>query len=93
MPVTMTKPPDNSSEDSGDALEAARREKLRKIVALGIDPWGSRFDNHQAIGNIRLRESEIITSPAAGEGQHPASSTDPASAPPAASCCCATPAS
>jgi len=41
--------------------EAARREKLRKIEELGFDPWGSRFDDHIAIGEIRSRESEIAT--------------------------------
>ncbi len=39
--------------------EASRREKLRKIVELGIDPWGGRFDAHQKIGEIRAREREI----------------------------------
>ena len=29
--------------------EEARREKLRKIVDLGLDPWGSRFDGHMPI--------------------------------------------
>jgi len=41
------------------ALEAARREKLRKIIQLGIDPWGGRFDGHEPIGRIRRRESQI----------------------------------
>jgi lysyl-tRNA synthetase class 2 len=49
-------------------LEAARRDKLRKIRDLGIDPWGSRFDNHQPIGEVRARESEI-TVERAGECQ------------------------
>lgn len=70
MPVTMTKPPDNPSEISGQALENARREKLRKIISLGIDPWGSRFDDYQAIGEIRRRESEITTTQTEAEGQH-----------------------
>ncbi len=48
--------------------EAARREKLRKIVELGHDPWGSRFDDHQAIGSIRSREGEI-TSTTNAEGR------------------------
>jgi lysyl-tRNA synthetase, class II len=52
--------PPASSEAS---LEAARREKLRKLRDLGIDPWGSRFDNHQPIGAIRAREAEITTDP------------------------------
>ena len=49
-------------------LEAARRDKLRKIRDLGIDPWGSRFDNHQPIGEVRAREGEITVEPA-GECQ------------------------
>ncbi len=52
------------SAASETALETARREKLRKIQELGIDPWGSRFDNHQPIGDIRAREDEIKVEPA-----------------------------
>ena len=44
-------------------LEAARRDKLEKIQQLGLDPWGGRFDNHQPIGRIRERESEIVVEP------------------------------
>ncbi|MCL2347473.1 MAG: lysine--tRNA ligase [Planctomycetaceae bacterium] len=44
---------------SGAVLEAARREKLRKIEEMGIDPWGQRFDGKSSIGEIRARESEI----------------------------------
>ena len=69
MLATMTSPPGNPSE-SGDPLENARREKLRKIIALGVDPWGSRFDGHQAIGEIRRQETEIATVPSTVEGQH-----------------------
>jgi lysyl-tRNA synthetase, class II len=39
--------------DADNTFEQARLEKLRKIEALGIDPWGQRFDGHQAIGAIR----------------------------------------
>ncbi len=52
------------------ALEAARREKLRKISELGTDPWGSRFDDHQPIGAIRAKEAEIQLEPAE-EGKQP----------------------
>ncbi|GAB6166874.1 lysine--tRNA ligase [Thermostilla marina] len=45
-------------------LEKARREKLEKIRQLGHDPWGSRFDDHQAIAAIRSRENEIEILPA-----------------------------
>ncbi len=44
-------------------LEASRRDKLRRIQELGFDPWGGRFDNYQAIGQIRARESEIVAEP------------------------------
>jgi lysyl-tRNA synthetase class 2 len=40
-------------------LEAARREKLRKLQELGHDPWGGRFDDHAAVAQIRTREAEI----------------------------------
>ena len=41
------------AEESREALEAVRLEKLRKIEALGHDPWGQRFDDHQAIADVR----------------------------------------
>lgn len=44
-------------------LEASRRDKLRRIQELGFDPWGGRFDNYQAIGQIRARENEIVAEP------------------------------
>src|SRR5215212_219359 len=39
--------------------EASRREKLRKITALGVDPWGGRFDDRLLIADIRGRKQEI----------------------------------
>jgi lysyl-tRNA synthetase, class II len=41
------------SEETVDSLEAARWEKLKRIEALGLDPWGQRFDDHQAISDIQ----------------------------------------
>jgi lysyl-tRNA synthetase, class II len=41
------------SEETPDALETARLDKLRRIEALGLDPWGQRFDDHQAINDVR----------------------------------------
>jgi lysyl-tRNA synthetase class 2 len=70
MPAQTTMPQGEQHEHSGDALEASRREKLRKIEALGIDPWGGRLDNNQPIGEIRSREAEIATAPAAEGEQH-----------------------
>ena len=36
-----------------DPLEAARMEKLRAIEAMGLDPWGHRFDDHRPIADVR----------------------------------------
>ena len=35
-----------------DDFEASRSDKLRAIEALGLDPWGGRFDGHQSIADI-----------------------------------------
>ncbi|REJ69290.1 MAG: lysine--tRNA ligase [Planctomycetota bacterium] len=67
MPSTATNamsPPVESPVESNDAHdplkpEAARREKLRKLEELGVDPWGGRFDDHQSIGSIRARLGEV----------------------------------
>jgi len=47
--------------------EAARREKLRRIIDLGLDPWGGRFDNRTLIGDIRARTGEIKFVKSSGE--------------------------
>src|SRR5205085_12560002 len=57
----MTQAPNSpppGGEDVG-RLEAARREKLRKIAALGVDPWGGRFDDRALIADLRARKGEI----------------------------------
>ena len=59
----MAKDDPTGGASGGDALEAARREKLRKISELGHDPWGGRFDDHTPIGVIRAREDEIEVEP------------------------------
>lgn len=41
------------SDDAPEGLEAVRLEKLKKIEALGLDPWGTRFDGQQAIADVR----------------------------------------
>ena len=35
-----------------DVYEASRADKLRAIEALGLDPWGGRFDGHLPIGEV-----------------------------------------
>jgi lysyl-tRNA synthetase class 2 len=54
------------TSQSGGIHEASRREKLRKIVELGVDPWGGRLDDHQSISRIRAAASEIRFQPQAG---------------------------
>ena len=34
---------------------ASRREKMRKIKELGLDPWGGRFDDRLLVSEIRAR--------------------------------------
>jgi lysyl-tRNA synthetase, class II len=45
-----------------DRFEKARLEKLEKIVELGLDPFGQRFDNHMSI-----KEARELVPEAAGE--------------------------
>jgi lysyl-tRNA synthetase class 2 len=54
-----------------DQLEAARREKLRKLEELGVDPWGGRFEGHAKIADIRARAGEITTADQSGEQYGP----------------------
>ncbi len=41
------------ADESRESLEEVRSEKLKTIAALGHDPWGRRFDGHQAIADVR----------------------------------------
>ena len=40
-------------------LEKARRDKFDRLVALGVDPWGHRFDGGRPIAEIRARGEGI----------------------------------
>jgi lysyl-tRNA synthetase class 2 len=40
-------------EEPRESLESVRADKLRRIAELGVDPWGQRFDGHQAIAQVR----------------------------------------
>ncbi len=53
-------PKDESQTESPSALEAARREKIARLVELGHDPWGGRFDDRSLVSKIRARADEII---------------------------------
>ncbi len=59
-------PSDNKPDDQG-MHEASRREKLRKIADMGIDPWGGRFDDRSFIGDIRARADEVKLKTESGE--------------------------
>jgi lysyl-tRNA synthetase, class II len=41
------------SDEPRESLEAVRVEKLERIANLDVDPWGQRFDGHQAISAAR----------------------------------------
>jgi lysyl-tRNA synthetase class 2 len=63
-----TQPPDQSADSGGEGIhEAARRDKLRRIAAMGIDPWGGRFDDRQLIGDIRAKVADIKFKAETGE--------------------------
>ena len=49
--------------EAPDSFEASRADKLRRIEELGLDPWGGRFDNHQAIADIRALPPEADPPP------------------------------
>ena len=38
--------------ETQDSFEASRTDKLNAIAALGLDPWGGRFDGHTPIGEV-----------------------------------------
>ena len=44
----------------GGQHEASRREKLRRLRELGVDPWGQRFDDHQPVGDVRKLISHVV---------------------------------
>jgi lysyl-tRNA synthetase class 2 len=46
-------PDHGETPEASSVYEASRLDKLRRIEALGLDPWGGRFDGHQPIEAIR----------------------------------------
>ena len=46
-----------------DRFEKARLEKLDKIVEMGLDPFGQRFDNHMAISQARSLVPDVSGEP------------------------------
>jgi len=55
-----------SADDLKDP-RVARRDKLRRIQELGIDPWGSRFDDRLMIGTVREMANQVKFRLASGE--------------------------
>ena len=53
----MANDPQPPAADPNDHAEA-RLAKLRELEALGLDPWGQRFDGHAPIGSIRALPCE-----------------------------------
>ena len=49
-----------------DPVEA-RRQKFDRIVAMGVDPWGQRFDDRSAIADVRARIGEAKLKLESGE--------------------------
>jgi lysyl-tRNA synthetase, class II len=58
MSVTVAE--QSAEAATGGDWESARRAKLQKIAELGHDPWGSRFEDHAPIAEIRGRAGEIV---------------------------------
>jgi len=48
-------PSAESTAGTAAQLEKARRDKLDRLVALGVDPWGKRLDGAAAIADVRAR--------------------------------------
>ncbi|MEM9660411.1 MAG: OB-fold nucleic acid binding domain-containing protein [Planctomycetota bacterium] len=55
-----------ASNDDND-LRSIRRGKAQKLAALGVDPWGGRFDDRSAIAEVRAQEEEIYYQLEAGD--------------------------
>ncbi|MFK8111438.1 MAG: lysine--tRNA ligase [Rubripirellula sp.] len=50
---------DGSNPEDGTNPAVARREKMRQIEALGVDPFGCRFDDRNLIQECRERSTEV----------------------------------
>ncbi len=70
--MTASPPIPPGPEPEGDH-EAARRKKMGKLIDLGIDPWGQRFDDRSLLGDIRARAGEIVFVKESGERVTPPS--------------------
>ena len=61
---------DAQTPEDPSFLEAARRQKQQRLIELGIDPFGQRFDDRELIGSIRERIAQIRFVDAEGDRRH-----------------------
>ena len=54
---------------SAAALEQSRRDKLNRLKALGVDPWGQRLDNVMQIATVRGQGDALEKDPAAANSE------------------------
>ncbi len=54
----MADAPKNPAPAPVEDQASVRLDKLRQLEALGLDPWGQRFDGRTPIGEIRLLEPQ-----------------------------------
>ncbi|QGJ71654.1 Lysine--tRNA ligase [Planctomycetales bacterium 10988] len=59
--------PQSEAAENPSHLEAARREKLRRVQELGHDPWGQRFDDQLPIGSVLKLQEQVYYENEAGE--------------------------
>ncbi|MCD0459794.1 lysine--tRNA ligase [Roseiconus lacunae] len=69
MNQNPNKTPGGNAGDGEDSTDprVARREKMAQIEAMGIDPFGSRFDDRDLLGECRERAGEIKFQTAEGQ--------------------------
>jgi lysyl-tRNA synthetase, class II len=58
---------ESTSTNELSVYQAARLAKLQKIEALGIDPWGQRFDNRTLNRDLRAMANEVRYRTKAGQ--------------------------
>jgi lysyl-tRNA synthetase class 2 len=68
----MPSPPPDPADDPTRApaptgtkaqLEKSRRDKRDRLLALGVDPWGKRYDGTRPIGDVRAHAAAMDPSP------------------------------
>ncbi len=57
--MTTENPISTTENDDLSVYQAARLAKLRKIEAMGIDPWGHRFDNRILNRELRAMADQV----------------------------------